>query len=105
MGECKGLSPGNESSILTRCHGYMKPLKGGSLCVKRKVRKTQKWRSGEKVVCFSLASLFPPKKWEAITQIEIRGTDHLMQRKTQRAGIVKGWEDKPKHGCIPNIFT
>ena len=29
-GECMGRSPGDEPLTLTRCHSYMKPLKGGS---------------------------------------------------------------------------
>ena len=29
-GECMGCSPGDELLILTRCHSYMKPLKGVS---------------------------------------------------------------------------
>ena len=32
-GECMGRSPGDEPLPLTRCHRYMKPLKGGSLSV------------------------------------------------------------------------
>ena len=35
---------------------------------KRKDRKTWKRRSEEKVVGFSSASLFPARKWEAVTQ-------------------------------------
>ena len=30
-GECMGRSPGDEPLTLTRCHSYMKPMKGGSL--------------------------------------------------------------------------
>ena len=29
-GECMGISPGDESQTLTRCHSFMKSLKGGS---------------------------------------------------------------------------
>ena len=28
--ECVGRHPGDEPSTLTRCHSYMKPLKGGT---------------------------------------------------------------------------
>ena len=35
---------------------------------KWKDKKTQKSRSEEKVVGFRLASLFPVRKWEAVTQ-------------------------------------
>ena len=35
---------------------------------KRKDRKSQKSRSEEKVVGFSSASIFPARKWEAVTQ-------------------------------------
>ena len=61
---------------------------------KRKDRKTRKSRSEEKVVSFSSASLFPAKKWEAVTQGGTREIDHLMRRRTQGASIVKGLEDK-----------
>ena len=49
---------------------------------KRKERKSQKSRNEEKVAGFSSASLFPGRKWEAVT--------HLMWRRTQGAGIIKG---------------
>ena len=29
-GECMGCSPGDKPLTLTRCHSYMKPMKGGS---------------------------------------------------------------------------
>ena len=45
---------------------------------KRKDRKTSKSRSFEKVVGFSLASLFFPSKWETVTQDGTRGIDHPM---------------------------
>ena len=35
---------------------------------KRKDWKTQKSRSKQNVVCFSSASLFPTRKWEAVNQ-------------------------------------
>ena len=31
--ECLGRSPGDDPLTLTRCHGYMKRLKGGRKCV------------------------------------------------------------------------
>ena len=34
----------------------------------------------------------------------IKGTDNLTQRKTQGAGIVKGWEDQGDRGHIPDTF-
>ena len=40
---------------------------------KRKDRKTQKSRNEEKVEGFSSASLFPARKWEALTQGGITG--------------------------------
>ena len=46
----------------------------------------------EKVVGFSLASLFLAKKGEAVTQGRTKGIDHQTRRRTQGAGIVKGWE-------------
>ena len=33
-----------------------------------------------------------------------REIDHLMWRRTQGGGIIKGWEDKQGRGCIPDIF-
>ena len=39
---------------------------------------------------FSSASLFPTRKWEAITQGGIRGIDHTSQRRTQEIYI--GWD-------------
>ena len=60
-----------------------------------KDKKTQKSRGEEKVVGFSSASLFPKRKREAVTQGGTRGIDHrTRRRRTQVAGIVKGWEDK-----------
>ena len=67
--------------------------------------KTQKGRSEEKVVCFSLASPFPARKRETVTQDGTRGIDHPKRRKTQGPGIVKGWEGKRDRRCIPDIFT
>ena len=64
-------------------------------------------RKGErekKVVGFSSASL-PAKKQEAVTQGGTRGTYQPTQRKTQEAGIVKGWENKRDRGRILDTFT
>ena len=50
-GECMGCSPGDEPLTLTRCHSYMKPLKGGSSFVAESTTK-------DKIFCFlSFASL------------------------------------------------
>ena len=68
-------------------------------------RKIGKSRIEEKLVSFSSASLFPVRKWEAITQGGTRGIDHPMQRKTGGAAIVKSWEDKRDRGHIPDTFT
>ena len=57
-------------------------------------RENMKSRSEEKVVGFSSSSLFPARKRNAVTQGVTRGIDHQTQRRTQGAGIVKGWEDK-----------
>ena len=68
------------------------PTLGGQ--EKRKDKKTWKSRNEEKVVGFSLVSLFPAKKREVVTQGGTRGIDHPMRRKIQGANIAKGWEDK-----------
>ena len=39
---------------------------------------------------FGSSSLFPARKREAVTQGETRGINHLTQRRTQGAIIVKG---------------
>ena len=39
--------------------------------------------------------------WNHLTM----GIDHLMRRRTQGAGTVKGSEDKLDHGHIPDTFT
>ena len=72
---------------------------------KRKDGRTWKSTSEEKVVGFSSASLFPARRREAVTQDGIRGIDHSTRRRTQGAGIVKGWEDKRDRGRIPDTFT
>ena len=72
---------------------------------KRTDKKTLKSRSEEKVASFSSASLFPATKWEAVTQDGNRELDHLTQRKAQRAGIVKGWEEKRDCWRFPDTFT
>ena len=41
---------------------------------------------------------------ETVTQGGTRGIGHPMWRKTQGAGIVKGWEDKQDCGHIPDTF-
>ena len=51
--------------------------------VKRKDRKIRKSRSEEKVVGFTSTSLFPARKWEAVTQGETRDVDHPIRRRTQ----------------------
>ena len=71
----------------------------------RKDRKTRKSSSEEKVMGFCSASLFPARKREAVTQGGTRRIDHLTGRKTQGAGIAKGWEDKRDRGRIPDTFT
>ena len=53
-------------------------------------RKTWKIRSEEKVVGFSSASLFPARKWEAVSQGGTMAIDHLSWRRTQGVGIIKG---------------
>ena len=60
-------------------------------------------RSEEKVVGFSSVSLLPARKREAITQGGTPGLDHL--RRTQGAGMVKGWEYKGDRRRIPDTFT
>ena len=57
------------------------------------------------MVGFSSASLFPARRWEAVTQGGTRGIDHPIRRKTQGVGIMKGLEDKRDRGCIPDTFT
>ena len=49
---------------------------------------------------FSSASLFPERKREAVTQGGTRGIDHPTRRKTQGAGIYKGWEGKIDRGTF-----
>ena len=65
----------------------------------------QKSRSESKVIGFSSASLFPERKWEAVTQGRTRGTDHSTRRRTQGVGTVKVLEDKRDRGCIADTFT
>ena len=50
---------------------------------KRKYKKICKSRSKEKVVGFTSASLFPARKWKAVTQDGIKGIDYLMKKRTQ----------------------
>ena len=73
--------------------------------MKRKDRKTRKIRSEEKGVGFSSASVFSARKGEAFTQGGTMEIDHPRRRKTQEAGIVKGWEDKRNCWHIPSTIT
>ena len=70
-----------------------------------KVKKTRKGWSQDKVVGFSSASIFSGRKWEAITQGGTKGLDEPTRRITQRAGIIKGWEDNRDRERIPDSFT
>ena len=54
---------------------------------------------------FSSASLFPTRKWEAVTHGGTRRIDHPTQRITQGADTVKGWEEEQDRGHIPDTFT
>ena len=67
--------------------------------------KTRKSRSEQKVVGFSSAFLFPARKREAVTEGGTRRIDHLTWRRSQRAGIVKDWEEKRDGERIPDKFT
>ena len=74
----------------------------------KEVRKrVTKWksRSEEKVVSFRSASLFPARKRETVNQGGTRKVDHPTRRRTQGAGIAKGWEDKRDCGRFPDIFA
>ena len=72
---------------------------------RRKDRKTRKSKSEEKVMGFSSASLFPVRKRDAVTQDETRGLiENPTRRRTQGAGIIKGWQDKRDSGRIPDTF-
>ena len=69
--------------------------------------KKRKIRSEEKVLGLAQSS-YPHKEmgdshpgWNHKT----RGMYHLMWRRTQGAGIIKGWEDKRDGGYIPDTFT
>ena len=59
-----------------------------------KIGKTWKSRSEEKAMGFRSFSLFPIRKWEAVTHGGTRGIDHPTWRRTQGARIIKGWEGK-----------
>ena len=54
--------------LIAACWGYFLILLQGQ--EKRKDRKSQKSWSEERVVGFSSASIFPARKWEAVTQSE-----------------------------------
>ena len=58
-----------------------------------------------RMVSFSSAFLFPARKQEAVPQGGIRRIDHPTRKRTQGAGIIKGWEDKRDHGRTPDTFT
>ena len=57
------------------------------------------------MVGFSSASLFPTRKWEAVTQGGIMEIDNLARKRTQEAGIVKGWDSKRDPGRISDTLT
>ena len=58
------------------------------------------------MVGFSSDTLFPVRKWEAVTEVETERMIHYPTgRITQGAGIVKGWENKEAHDRIPDTFT
>ena len=65
-------------------------------------RKDRKLRSEEKVVCFSSAFQFHTRKWEAVIQGGTKGIEQLKWKRTQRAGIVKGWEERWDRRRIPD---
>ena len=69
-----------------------------------KDRKARKSRSKEKVVGFSLASLFNARNGSQSPRVETTGVDHST-RITQVAGAVKTWEDRLDHGRIPDTST
>ena len=56
---CKGVTPAGSTQTYYIAGGGQE---------KRKDRKTRKSRSEEKMVGFISASLFPTRKWEAVTQ-------------------------------------
>ena len=72
---------------------------------KRKKKKTRKNRKEVKVADFSSASLFTARKLDAVTQCGTSGITYPTRRRTQGAGIVKGWEDERDRGHIPDTFT
>ena len=57
------------------------------------------------MVGFRSASLFPAKKLKAVTQGGTMEIGHPQERKTEGAGIVKGWENKRDRGRVLYIFT
>ena len=72
---------------------------------KRKDRKTRKSRNKEKVVGFSIASLFQARKLGTVNQGETREIDHRTWRRPHGAEIIKAWEDMRDQGSIPDTFT
>ena len=72
---------------------------------KNKDRKTRRSRCEQKVVGFSSAPILR-KETGGSYQGEIqRVIDHPTWRRTQGAGIVKGWDGKRDRVCIPDTFT
>ena len=57
------------------------------------------------MVSFSSAYLFPARKREAVTYSGTMRIDNTTRRRTQEAGIVKGWGDERNRGVIPDTFT
>ena len=49
--------------------------------------------------------LFPARKRKVVIWVETTIIDHPTRRITRGAGIVKDWENKRDHGCIPETFT
>ena len=82
------------SKVLYRCGGR-----------RRGKRKTRESRREEKVVGFRSAFVFLTRKRETVTQGGTTGIDQLTRRRTQGAGIVKGWKEKRDRGRMPDTFT
>ena len=59
-----------------------------------KEKKQENSRSEEKALGLSSTSLFPKGNGRQSPMVETTGIDPSMQRITQGAGIVKGWEEK-----------
>ena len=52
------------------------------------------------MVGFRSASLFPARKWEAVTKGGSKGTDHLTRRLTQGVGIPKAGRTSETTGAF-----